>query len=79
MSSDFPKRLPEKLRAIRERTGLTPAELAPRVHAPNGAAIIGYENGTDMPATVLNAYAALAGLPLEDLIDDRRDLWFDTA
>lgn len=76
MSTDFPKRLPEKLRAIRERSRLTPAEFAPHVHALNGAAIIGYENGTDMPARVLNAYVKLSGVPLQNLLDDDRDLWF---
>jgi hypothetical protein len=52
------------VKAIRERTGLAPNDLASHVNAPNGAAIIGYENGTDMPASVLNANAKLFDLPL---------------
>ena len=55
-SEQLPKRLPEKLKTIRERTGLMPDDLAPLVEAPNGAAIVGYENGTDIPVTVLHGY-----------------------
>jgi hypothetical protein len=69
-TADFPRRLTEKLRTIRERTGLTPDEIADLVHAPNGAAIVGYENGTDIPASVINAYARLGGIPLEKIVRD---------
>ena len=36
---DFPKRLPHKLRQIRERTGLTPHEFAQQVSAQDGTDI----------------------------------------
>ena len=39
-SPDFPKRIPEKLKAIRERLGLTPDEIAPKVGARTGAEIL---------------------------------------
>ena len=41
---DFPQRIPEKLKAIRERLGLTPDEIAPAVGAKTGAEILAYEN-----------------------------------
>jgi hypothetical protein len=41
---DFPKRIPEKLKAIREHLALTPDELAPKVGARTGAEILTYEN-----------------------------------
>jgi DNA-binding XRE family transcriptional regulator len=43
----FPERIPEKLKAIRERLGLTPDEMAQRVGARNGAEIEAYENDED--------------------------------
>lgn len=72
----FPKRIPEKLKTIRENLKLTPDDFAPHVNAPNGAAVVGYENGTDVPVVVFLAYSKLAGVPLENLIKDDRDLWF---
>jgi DNA-binding transcriptional regulator YiaG len=42
--SKFPKRLPEKLKQIRERAGLTPQEFAPHVQA-QGKAVEKYEKG----------------------------------
>jgi len=47
-SSTFPKRIPEKLKAIRERLGLTPDEIAPKVGAKTGAEILAYENDEDV-------------------------------
>ena len=44
---EFPKRIPEKLKAIRERLGLTPDEIAPKVGARTGAEILAYENDED--------------------------------
>lgn len=40
-SPDFPKRIPEKLKAIREHLALTPDELASFVGAKTGAEILG--------------------------------------
>jgi hypothetical protein len=74
MSSEFPKRLPEKLLAIRERYDLTVAE---RLKSLDGATIEAYEKRElDLPLSVLFAYAGVAGIPVENLIDDDRDLWF---
>jgi transcriptional regulator with XRE-family HTH domain len=72
----FPKRIPEKLKAIRERLGLTPEEIAPKVGAKTGAEILAYENNEDdLLVSVLWGYCKLAGVPLENLWEDGRDLW----
>ena len=39
----FPKRIPEKLKTIREHFRLTPDEIAPKVGARTGAEILAYE------------------------------------
>ena len=41
--SEFPKRIPEKLKAIRERLKLSPDQLAPKVGAKTGAEILAYD------------------------------------
>ena len=72
----FPKRIPEKLKAIRKRLKLTPAQIAPKVGAKTGAEIEAYENDEDdLLVSVLWGYARLAGIPIENLIYDDRDLW----
>ena len=72
----FPKRIPEKLKAIRERLKLTPDEIAPKVGARTGAEIRAYENDEDdLLVSVLWGYAKLAGITIENLIYDDRDLW----
>lgn len=77
MSTDFPKRLPEKLKLIREQLGLTPDELAPKVGARTGAEILAYENDEDdLLFTVLWRYAKLAGCPIDNLIYDNLELSF---
>ena len=71
MSSDFPKRLPEKLKTIRKRLGMTPDQLAPFVGAENGAQIQAYESGEgDLLVSVLWAYAKMSGNPMMNLVDD---------
>ena len=71
----FPKRIPEKLKAIRERLGLTPNEIAERVGAKNGAEIVAYENDEDdLLLTVLWGYAKLAGCPIDNLIYDNLEV-----
>jgi hypothetical protein len=43
----------------------------------DAATLEAYENGdVDLPFSVLLAYAELAGIPVENLVDDDRDLWF---
>jgi hypothetical protein len=60
----FPKRLPEKLRAIRERLGMTPDQLAPFGGAKTGAEIEAYENDEDdLLVSVLFGYAKDGGNP----------------
>ena len=73
----FPKRIPEKLKAIREHLKLTPDEIATEVGARTGAEILAYENDEDdLLVSVLFGYAKLANIPVENLLYDDRDLWF---
>lgn len=65
MSSDFPKRLGEKLKQIREHSKLSPGEFAPHVKAKDGAEILSYEDGTgELPVSILIRYARLLTCPL---------------
>jgi transcriptional regulator with XRE-family HTH domain len=71
----FPTRIPEKLKAIREHLGLTPDQLAQRVDAKNGAEILAYENDElNLSITILWGYAKAAGIPVEQIINDDRDV-----
>ena len=72
----FRKKLSEKLKQIRERAGLTPEEFAPHVHAKDGKAVEKYEKGKgDLPVPVLMRYWKLSDVPLENILNDDRDLW----
>jgi DNA-binding XRE family transcriptional regulator len=72
---DFPKRIPEKLKAIREHLALSPDELAPLVGARTEAEILAYENDEDdLLITVLWRYAKLAGCPIDNLIYDNLEV-----
>ena len=76
MSTDFPEKLPAKLKAIRERLGMTPDQLAPFVGAKTGAEILAYENDEDdLLVSVLFGYAKMASIPVENMLHDDRDLW----
>jgi transcriptional regulator with XRE-family HTH domain len=76
LPTEFPRQLGSKLRQLRERAGLSPDQLAPRVGAHSGAEIHNYENDEgELPVSVLFAYAKEFGIPFE-IVDDRRDLWF---
>ncbi len=78
MSSDFPKRLGEKLKAIREHSKLSPDEFAPHVQAKDGAEILAYENDEDdLLVSVLWGYARLADIPVENILYDDRELWYE--
>jgi hypothetical protein len=71
-----PQKLPDKLKQIRERSGLTPEEFAPRVNAKNGKAIKQYESGRgEVPVSILMRYWKLSDVPLGNILDDDRDLW----
>lgn len=73
----FPKRLPEKLKAIRDRLGLTRDEIAPHVGAGSGADILAYENDVDdLPVRVLWNYSKLAGCPIDNVINDDLEITF---
>ena len=68
---DFPIRIPEKLKTIRERLGLTPEEIAVKVGARTSAEILAYESDKDdLLVTVLWAYSKLAGCPIDSLLYD---------
>lgn len=71
----FPKRIPKKLRAIRERLKLKRDEIARRVGARNSAEIAAYENDEDdLLVSVLFGYAKMAGIPVENILHDDREL-----
>ena len=73
----FPKRIPEKLKAIRERLGFSPDQIARHVAAKNGVEIAAYErDGGDVPVSALLSYARMADVPIRNTIDDDCDLWF---
>ena len=70
-TADFPKQLPEKLKAIRKHLGITPDQFAPFVGAKTGAEILAYENDEeDLLVSVLFGYAKMAGIPVENLLYD---------
>ena len=73
----FPKRIPEKLKTIRERLGLTPDEIAPKVGARTGAEILAYENDEDdLLVTVLWNYSKLVGCPIDQILYDNLEVTF---
>ncbi len=74
-----PKRLPEKLLRIRTLLGLTQEQLADRLShvpaPPQSGQISRFEQGKREPSLlVLLAYARLAGVSLDILVDDDLDL-----
>jgi hypothetical protein len=75
MSTDFPQRLPEKLKTIREQLAMTPEQFARFVGANNGAEILAYENDEDdLLVSVLWGYAKLSANPIMNLLDDSLEL-----
>ncbi len=73
----FPKRIPEKLKIIREHFNLTRDEIAPMVGARTGAEILAYENDEDdLLVTVLWNYSKLAGCRIENFISDDLEITF---
>jgi transcriptional regulator with XRE-family HTH domain len=73
-----PKRLAEKLRQVRLALGLSQTELLKRLGYDGVISyhrISNYELGTgEPPLPVLLAYAKMAGISTDVLIDDERDL-----
>jgi transcriptional regulator with XRE-family HTH domain len=71
-----PKRLADKLKAIRLQLGLTQADmvkaLAVKDEPLRPASISGYELGQrEPPLLVLLRYARLGGCTMEELVDDK--------
>jgi transcriptional regulator with XRE-family HTH domain len=73
-----PKRLPEKLRQIRERLGLSQNGLIRQLGFEGvlvQASISGYESGTrEPPLPVLLRYSEISGLWVNSIVDDEVDL-----
>lgn len=79
---EFPKRIPEKLKMMREHFNMKADEFAPLVHANDGAEIESYERdlGSEVEGglvvSTLWRYVRVAGVRMDDLIDDGRELTF---
>jgi transcriptional regulator with XRE-family HTH domain len=73
-----PKRLAEKLLAIRQRLALSQSQLAKRINPQmHYGRVSEYELGKRQPPiVVLLAYARVASIPLENIIDDKINLEF---
>lgn len=70
-----PQKLPAKLVQIRERLELSQSEIASRLDVKDRASISGYERGDrEPPLPTLLAYARLASVSVESLIDDNMEL-----
>lgn len=73
-----PKRLPEKLRQIRERLGLSQNGLIRQLGFEGvlvQASISGYESGTrEPPLPVLLRYSEVSGVWVNAIIDDEVDI-----
>jgi transcriptional regulator with XRE-family HTH domain len=73
-----PKRLPEKLRQIRERLGLSQNGLIHQLGFEGvlvQASISGYESGTrEPPLPVLLRYSEVSGVWVNAIIDDEMDI-----
>jgi transcriptional regulator with XRE-family HTH domain len=71
-------RLAEKLRHIRNALGLSQNELIKRLGLEDvlyQSNVSGFESGErEPPSLILLQYARLAGVHLEDLVDDEEDL-----
>jgi len=70
-----PKYLAKKLTALRHGLGLSQGEIAKKLGVENRASISGYERGDrEPPLPILLAYARLAKIPMEILVDDEMKL-----
>lgn len=74
----YPKRLGEKLLHIRTHLNLSQTGMLERLGSPEGllgTSISAYERGTrEPPLLILLKYARMAGVNVEELIDDDLDL-----
>ena len=73
-----PKRLAGKLRAVREHLGVSQTELKDLLHFKGHyGRMSDYELGKRQPGVLtLLAYARLAGVHIDDLVDDSSELKF---
>lgn len=71
-----PERLGEKLLAIRQRLGMSQTQMSKALELEvNYSAISNYELGTrEPPLPVLLRYARIAGVYMDDIVDDEIDL-----
>lgn len=71
-----PKYLPEKLLAIRRQLGLSQTQMARQLDFPGYYTRISeFESGRRQPSVlVLLAYARVAGISTDDLIDDGKEI-----
>ena len=70
-----PRKLAAKLKKLRVRLKLSQGEIAKRIGVPDRASISGYERGErEPPLPVRLAYARLARVSVETLIDDKLGL-----
>ena len=71
----YPLKLATKLIELRLRLDLSQTQIATELGVKDRASISGYERGErEPPLPVLLAYARLAKLPMETLVDDELDL-----
>lgn len=71
----YPRRLARKLKRIRTKLKLSQNQIARQLGVKDRASISVYENGQrEPPLPTLLAYARLAGVSVETLIDDKLDL-----
>jgi transcriptional regulator with XRE-family HTH domain len=72
---DYPRKLARKLRQIRDRAGLSQAEIARGLGVKDRASISQFETGKiEPPLPVLLKYARLARVSTDFLIDDKLKL-----
>ena len=72
-----PKRLAAKLLKLRQSLGLSQRQMVKRlgIESIRYTAISAYENNkNEPPLAVLLAYARLASIPMERIVDDEEDL-----
>jgi transcriptional regulator with XRE-family HTH domain len=73
-----PRKLAGKLKRIRTRSKLSQGDIAKRLDVKDRASISLYENGQrEPPLVILLAYARLAKVPMETLVDDHLDFAYE--
>lgn len=71
----YPLKLAKKLTKLRLSLGLSQGQIATKIGVKDRASISGYERGErEPPLPVLLAYARLARIPMETLVDDELGL-----